>query len=91
MGLGCLEHHLQCIQQFSTDPQQPLWCAAISDGGDESIFGDTFMQAFYTVFDGTNYQVGFAPVAGTCGNRVQGSVANNVWPIHGCTIHRFGV
>eukprot|EP01047_Picozoa_sp_COSAG01_P068072 COSAG01_NODE_9755_length_2352_cov_2.110519_1_plen_585_part_10 len=65
------------------------WCTAFSDGDDESIFGDTFMQAFYSVFDRNQYVVGFAPVSNACGHHVQGTTDNPIWPLRGCTDSSF--
>merc|ERR1712159_506864 len=62
-----------------------------ADGGSESIFGGMFMEAFYTSFDRTNFELGFAPVSSKCGNHLQGSVdapASDNW-IRGCTDPNF--
>jgi len=63
----------------------------LADAGSESIFGGMFMEAFYTSFDRTNYELGFAPVSSKCGNHLQGTVdspATDNW-IRGCTDPNF--
>ena len=67
-----------------------IWCLGLADGGtgpEPSIFGDVFMEAFYVGFDRENFQLGFAPVADTCGNHVQGACTGPscAWPVYGCT------
>ena len=67
--------------------QRGVWCLGLADAGSESIFGGMFMEAFYTSFDRTNYELGFAPVSSKCGNHLQGTVgspARDDW-ITGCT------
>jgi len=67
--------------------QRGVWCLGLADAGSESIFGGMFMEAFYTSFDRTNYELGFAPVSSKCGNHLQGTVdapVSDNW-IFGCT------
>ena len=67
--------------------QPGVWCLGLADAGSESIFGGMFMEAFYTSFDRTNYELGFAPVSSKCGNHLQGTLdapAKDNW-IYGCT------
>ncbi len=40
------------------------FCLAVGDGGKGSLLGDTFLQAFVTVFDIPGARMGFAPDAG---------------------------
>ena len=63
-----------------------VWCLGLADGGGDSIFGGMFMEAFYTVFDRSNYELGFAPVSARCGNHVQDSSGAT---IRGCDDESF--
>ena len=78
---------------ISSQTESGIWCLGLADGGaDDSptIFGDAWMEAFYVGFDRINFMLGFAPVAESCGNHVQGqSSADNSWPIYGCVDDSF--
>ena len=63
-----------------------VWCLGLADAGSESIFGGMFMEAFYTSFDRTNYELGFAPVSSKCGNHLQGTRCSGKGQLdYGCT------
>jgi Eukaryotic aspartyl protease len=60
---------IPALESYMFDASQGVFCLGIEDGGsqDASTFGDQFMQAFVSVIDTGNNQIGFALDKG-CGS-----------------------
>ena len=61
-----LQFTVPALQSYMFDGGQGVFCLGVGDGGDveATTLGDQFMQAFVTVIDVGNSQVGFAPDSG---------------------------
>jgi hypothetical protein len=58
------------LLNYGTNFKPGQSCLGIANTGPQGlmIIGDTQLASYYTVFDQTNQQIGFAPVSSQCGN-----------------------